>query len=426
MGVDVDNTVQTRLTMGRRSQREANQQPVSFPGEVTHFTLLARLNIIQVSGLVVLVLKIPIPIQSAVRNIALVPANCIFWTEPPERVGRMSLGNWLCGFSAGLVLFSISGPAQPDPLAPTWTRSSAIDQPAVRSAYAMAYDAVRGQVVLFGGVRNTRWLADTWIWDGIRWASPSPPSSPSARVGHAMAYDATRGKVVLFGGSDDSVLSDTWVWDRNTWSRHSPPHHPAARVYPAMAYDRASRRVILFGGYSGNEAGYLADTWAWDGSDWIELSPAHHPAVRYAPAMAPDPKNRGLVLFGGFNYTGFLKDTWLWNGRDWIRQSPAQSPPARNFHAMTYAAHEGLVILFGGFNYHFLADTWQWDGSNWRQQSPAQSPTPRDHVSMAYDDRVDAVIMFGGNDDVSHSLGDTWRWGRPVNLGLGIGLSGHP
>jgi hypothetical protein len=234
-----------------------------------------------------------------------------------------------------------------------------------------------------------------------------------------MAYDAARERVVLFGGSAELVLGDTWLWDGNNWTPQSPPHHPSARVYPAMAYDRQSRRIILFGGYSETGGGYLADTWAWDGSDWIELSPAHHPAVRYAPAMAADPKNRGLVLFGGFNFDGFLKDTWVWNGTDWILQTPAQSPPARNFHAMTYAGRQGLAILFGGFDYHFLSDTWQWDGSNWRQQSPATSPTPRDHVSMAYDDRAGAALLFGGNDNGSHSLGDTWLWGRPV-------LTAHP
>jgi hypothetical protein len=140
--------------------------------------------------------------------------------------------------------------------------------------------------------------------------------------------------------------------------------------------------------------------------------------------MAPDPKNRGLILFGGFSFKGFLKDTWVWNGSDWIQQSPAQSPPARYFHAMTYAANDGLVILFGGFNYHILADTWQWDGSNWRQQSPAQSPTPRDHISMAYDDRAGTAVLFGGNDDGNQSLGDTWRWGHPLKPGLGI--NAHP
>jgi hypothetical protein len=281
-------------------------------------------------------------------------------------------------------------------------------------------------VVLFGGARDTRWLADTWLWDGIRWNSASPANSPPSRVGAGMAYDATSEKVVLFGGWAQFVLGDTWVWDGNNWSQQSPPHHPPARLYPAMAYDRTSRRIILFGGYSNGEAGYLADTWAWDGNDWTELSPAHRPAVRYAPGMAPAPKNGGLVLFGGFNFRGFLRDTWVWNGGDWVQQSPAQSPPARNFHAMTYAAHDDLVILFGGFNYHFLADTWQWDGSNWRQQSPAQSPTPRDHISMAYDDRAGAALLFGGNDDGNRPLGDTWQWGHPVSLGLGIGATAHP
>ena len=45
---------------------------------------------------------------------------------------------------------------------------------------------------------------------------------------------------------------------------------------------------------------------------------------------------------------------------------------------------------------------------------------------MAYDDRTGAAILFGGNDDGNHSLGDTWRWGHPVKVGLGLGLTAHP
>ena len=47
-----------------------------------------------------------------------------------------------------------------------------------------------------------------------------PATSPSARGGSAMAYDAARGRVVLFGGADvdGTPLGDTWTWDGTTWA----------------------------------------------------------------------------------------------------------------------------------------------------------------------------------------------------------------
>jgi hypothetical protein len=42
--------------------------------------------------------------------------------------------------------------------APNWTRQFPTTSPPARSVAAMAYDAATGNVVLFGGSR------DTWIW----------------------------------------------------------------------------------------------------------------------------------------------------------------------------------------------------------------------------------------------------------------------
>ena len=80
---------------------------------------------------------------------------------------------------------------------PNWTQKSPAS-PSSRSLHAMAYDAARGQVVLFGGYGGG-FRNDTWVWDGTTWAQKSPATSPSSRYGHAMAYDAARGQVVLFG-----------------------------------------------------------------------------------------------------------------------------------------------------------------------------------------------------------------------------------
>jgi hypothetical protein len=52
-----------------------------------------------------------------------------------------------------------------------------------------------------------------------------------------MAYDAARGEVVLFGGWDGTLLGDTWTWDGTTWTEEHPAISPPARILMGMAYD---------------------------------------------------------------------------------------------------------------------------------------------------------------------------------------------
>ena len=59
----------------------------------------------------------------------------------------------------------------------------------------MAYDALRQQVVLFGGFNwDTCGIGDgTWTWDGTTWTKHSPASEPSQRDSPAMTFDAAKG-----------------------------------------------------------------------------------------------------------------------------------------------------------------------------------------------------------------------------------------
>ena len=59
--------------------------------------------------------------------------------------------------------------------------------------------------------------ARTWKWDGAAWTRVAT-TGPPPRFVSAMAYDAARAEVVLFGGSiPDGYLGDTWVWDGTAW-----------------------------------------------------------------------------------------------------------------------------------------------------------------------------------------------------------------
>jgi hypothetical protein len=204
------------------------------------------------------------------------------------------------------------------PAAPAVAAAPAVPSP--RLGMGMAYDAARGQAVLFGGETDTDHFGDTWTWDGTDWAKPSPAHSPSRRVFPGMAYDVASGQVVLFGGLDGAgrYRSDTWTWDGTDWTERFPAHSPSPRYSMGMTYDAARDQVVLFGGASRFP---FADTWTWDGTDWTERSPVHSSSPRYGMGMAYDAARSQVVLFGG-NYGGsggFLRDTWTWDGTDWAQ-----------------------------------------------------------------------------------------------------------
>ena len=65
---------------------------------------------------------------------------------------------------------------------------------------------------------------------------------------------AARGRVVLFGGCGDLVcpLGDTWEWDGTSWVERTPATSPPARLRITRWPTTAGRgRVVLFGGYTG-------------------------------------------------------------------------------------------------------------------------------------------------------------------------------
>jgi len=194
-----------------------------------------------------------------------------------------------------------------------WTQAKPTTSPPARHSSAMVYDSARQRVVLFGGYDSVNTgpgiLGDTWEWDGKNWTQIKPTTSPPARGALAMAYDAARQRVVLFGGGDGrGYLTDTWEWDGKNWTQIKPTTSPSARRHHAMAFDSARNRVVLFGGY--HSSGYLADTWEWDGKNWTQAKPTTSPSARYSHAMAYDSRGR-TVLFGGYLHsTGYLGDTW--------------------------------------------------------------------------------------------------------------------
>jgi hypothetical protein len=300
----------------------------------------------------------------------------------------------------------------------------------------MAFDAGRGVAVLFGGSDGPLLYSDTWEWNGVAgtWTLRTPSGSvPPARTGAAIAYDSVRGRVVLFGGRAGAPLGDTWEWDggAGTWTLRQPAVTPAPRSGAAMAYDVGRQRVVLFGGMGATAL--LQDTWEWDGAagvggSWTQRFPASPPPARDRHCAVFDAARAGggrVIVFGGL-----LSDQriWEWDGTAgaWTERAatpPAGAPAGRAGAAMAYDTLRGRAVLFGGTaGLSHQNDTWEWDGAagTWTQVSPALPPGARSDAAMVFDAARARCTLFGGV--ASGTLGDTHEY----SPGAGPVITAHP
>jgi hypothetical protein len=198
-----------------------------------------------------------------------------------------------------------------------WLQRAPATSPPARRDHALAFDSARGRTVLFGGHAGSPGspLGDTWEWDGTQWQQKLPALAPAPRSGHALAYDALRGRVVLFGGRDSALTSmgDTWEWDGTSWVQPTVTGAPAARHGHGLAYHSAQQRVLLCGGIL--QTGGVCDLWEFDGSLWRRRHPCMAPGARRAHAFTYDSLRGRPVLFGGIrdlSGTFWYGDTWTW------------------------------------------------------------------------------------------------------------------
>jgi len=321
--------------------------------------------------------------------------------------------------------------------------------PSSRYAGAMAFDEVAGVSVMFGGMRDFGFCSaedgnicdDTWLWDGVSWHRPSDvdphgDGSPNARFEHAMAYDASRERVVLYGGQraeglscgggpDSETCGDVWEWDGTTWTLvHEgpgvgPDPAPKARDGASLIYDPFRQRVLMFGGRTTT---HYDDLWEWDGEAWRQLQASDptgdgSPTGRALHAMYMDTHREVGVLFGGHGITG-LDDLWEWNGphasrpgaRFLVDRAVAASPEA----TITALSTRWFVGASGhdagaGENGVSLA---VWARGTWTLLASHQAPDDQPALlEAAFDDPQRIENLLFGEEDALHFA----VWSRGAN-----------
>jgi len=297
---------------------------------------------------------------------------------------------------------------------PSWFLRSSRTNPANRSEHAMAFDSLRGRLVMVGG--NGPICTEAWERDSIDWTGVQ--GVPGGVRFSAAVFDSARGRTVLFVGQNcpGSAVSETWEWNGTAWTQRLPAISPSGRYAHAMAFDSARNRTVLYGGYGG---GNLSDTWEWDGTAWTQRTPATSPPARFDHAMAFDSNRNRVVLFGGNGLVTF-NDTWEYDGTNWTQRFVGGFPAARAGHAMAFDPLRGRTVLYGGSPSSGRGDeTWEWDGSSWAQIAPTVSPPPSVGHAMAYDSARSRMVLFGGSGGAG-----TWEYWSPPAYCRFLG-SGH-
>lgn len=195
-----------------------------------------------------------------------------------------------------------------------WTGINPATSPMFRNGHAMAYDAAREQIVMTGGLYCSfsplSECADTWVYAGGIWTQTATVAGAAYAPGRwraAMAYDAARHVVVMFGGTSANyatAYNDTWEYDGAAWTKKVSANGlaPAPRYDHALAYDAQRQKVVLYGG-TGIGPGELH--WEWDGTNWNRVNAAApDPGARQQHAMTYDSARNRLVLTGNFGSQG--------------------------------------------------------------------------------------------------------------------------
>lgn len=278
--------------------------------------------------------------------------------------------------------------------------------------HAAAFDAARGETVLFGGLnpQTNTYTNDTWVFDGFEWIVKNPATKPSIRGYHEMVYDADNGVIVMFGGYNLTTnhLAETWLWDGTDWALQSPSESPSARYQFGMAYDTVNNQTVLYGGISDADS-HNEDTWTWDGTNWTLEAPVDNAGGRRYHSIAFDQANGETVLYGGYKDGSWSAETWTWNGTNWTLESPVANPGNRIELGLAYDEAGSRIIFFGGEYSGRRNDTWSWDGTNWTQLTTNNLPEIRDYPELVYDANQSAMLLINGRMQSSSSRSDTFE-----------------
>ena len=375
--------------------------------------------------------------------------------------------------------------------------------PPPRDNSAMAFDSKRNVAVLFGGyvydADLDAWIASSETWEynvsANSWTNKTGATRPLRMFG-TMAFDSRRNVSVLFSGQAYDMdlasfftINETWEYDGTDWTNvtGSVDGEPSARASVGMVYDSKRGVMVLAGGDDINNGNDLADTWAYDGTSWVNENLNFTGARNTVSSLVFNPDLNYTFLFFGSNfydasyyddiqyndiqetnitpamadvfltYGGYrllfeepwyetFNETWIFNysSKEWTNISDLTSsyPKGVSGYGISYDPVLQGAILFGGSTIDDSAfctdvgyqsdETWLFNGSDWVNLAPSSSPPPLMFPSMVYDAVRNVTILYGGLKPVCAGScvcvpsGETWEYASSANTWTNVITSTQP
>lgn len=274
------------------------------------------------------------------------------------------------------------------------------------------YVVLFGGIINLTTAANTT-FSDTWVFANGNWTQLHIPG-PSARLGEYMAYDYRDNYIVMFGGGPYLTLNsslyydDTWTFQNGTWTELNLAVHPNARGLGGFTYDTADGYLLMYGGMT-SETDIHSDTWTFWGGQWHNLSLAYHPPSLLSPALTYDAAEGYVLLFGGatpdpaLEFGDDLEQTWSYSHGVWTNLTSSilgSVPEGRVLSAMAFDPAQGYVILYGGWNTTtgaLFGDTWIFLDGFWTELFLSPSPAPAIiGGSLISTSNSSGLFLFGG------------------------------
>lgn len=288
--------------------------------------------------------------------------------------------------------------------------------PPARGGAVMDTDTNRERVLLFGGatVFNETGIeyADTWSYQNGTWTQLQPPASPPSRRQAAGAFDRTRDRLIVYGGltGKDTILRDTWEFDGTTWTQVASNGPSISGV--RMVVDQDSGETLLTGIEVLSGSTFEARMYRWTNGEWVRLEPETLPRCISSTGLTWQEHSGEVVLHGGSCPNGGQNaDTFTWNGTNWVKRTTTGSAGFVVSQAMAYSPTLQETILFGGQDLFTRSSTYRFRNDRWSLYATS-GYDPGARSLMVFETATfnghTAQYLFGGLED-GFSRTDLWR-----------------
>jgi len=150
------------------------------------------------------------------------------------------------------------------------------------------------------------------------------------------------------GGATTGRHRQSYDWNGTTWTLWASSNFDDYTSSLAIAYHGGRRQLLRLGGLNpGNTITNACEVSNPEFNGWSGCSGTI--SARHSHAMAYDPTDEKVVVFGGVNASNVAtQDTWTWDGT-WTDGTANPSPPAKIGWSFNYVASLQQLILVGAY-----------------------------------------------------------------------------